>query len=48
VLIETHELGKNGGTLFNKINSIARDNPAYAESLKRGAELLKQAGYPGF
>jgi filamentous hemagglutinin len=48
VLIETHGLGKNGGTLLNKINSIAKSNPAYAESLRRGVELLKQAGYPGF
>jgi filamentous hemagglutinin len=48
VLIETHGLAKNGGTLLNKINSIAKTNPIYAESLKRGAELLKQASYPGF
>lgn len=48
VLIETHGLGRNGGSLINKINSISRNNPVYAESLKRGAELLKQAGYPGF
>ena len=46
-MIEKFGLGK-GGTLLNKINSIAKDNPVYAESLKRGMELLKQAGYPGF
>jgi RHS repeat-associated protein len=48
VLIETHGLGKNGGTLINKINSIAKSNPAYAGALERGAELLKNVGYPGF
>jgi RHS repeat-associated protein len=48
VLIEKHGLMKDGGTLINKINSIAESNPAYASALKRGAELLNQAGYPGF
>jgi hypothetical protein len=28
--------------------SIAESNPVYSESLKRGAELLQRAGYPGF
>ena len=40
-LIELRELEKNGGTLINKINSIAESNPAYAESLKRGAKDRK-------
>jgi predicted short-subunit dehydrogenase-like oxidoreductase (DUF2520 family) len=44
-LIEIHGLGKNGGTLINKINSIGKSNPVYAEQLKRGYELLKQVGY---
>jgi len=44
-LIELHELEKNGGTLINKINSIAESNPAYAESLKIGAEILEEVGY---
>ena len=48
VLIEHHGLGANGGTLLNKINSIAKSNPAYAAALERGAELLRQVGYPGF
>lgn len=48
VLIENHGLSKNGGTLMNRINSISTSNPAYAGSLQRGAELLRQAGYPGF
>lgn len=48
VLIELHGLGKNGGTLINRINSISTKNPVYKESLLRGAEILKQVGYPGF
>jgi filamentous hemagglutinin len=47
-LIENHGLSRNGGTLMNKINSIAPSNPAYADALQRGADLLRQAGYPGF
>lgn len=49
-LINYHGLGKNGGTLINKINSIsAVKNPTkYEQSLVRGAELLKQYKYPGF
>jgi RHS repeat-associated protein len=48
VLIETHGLARNGGTLLNRINSIARTNPAYANAIQRGAEILRRAGYPGF
>jgi hypothetical protein len=48
VLIEAHGLSKNGGTLWNEINSIAQSNPKYAEAVARGKELLRQAGYPGF
>lgn len=44
-LIEIHKLGKEGGTLLNKINSISRSNPQYAERLKRGLDLLQQTGY---
>jgi RHS repeat-associated protein len=44
-LIEIHGLGKNGGTLLNRINSISRRNPAYAFQLKRGLELLQSVGY---
>ena len=43
-LIETHGLQKNGGTLINKINSIAATNKSYAEQLQRGYELLKTIG----
>jgi hypothetical protein len=46
-LIETHGLGKNGGTLMNRINSIARTNPQYAALLRRGRELLESIGYKG-
>lgn len=49
-LIHYHGLGKNGGTLINKINSISptRNPTAYENALKRGAEILKQNNYPGF
>jgi hypothetical protein len=44
-LIEIHGLCKNGGTLLNKINSIALTNPIYAQSLVRGRQLLRNYGY---
>ena len=44
-LIEIHGLKKNGGTLLNRINSIARSNPKYAALLRRGLELLESIGY---
>jgi hypothetical protein len=44
-LIEIHGLGRDGGTLLNRINSIAESNPIYAESLQRGEELLRSIGY---
>ncbi len=46
-LIEIHGLSKNGGTLLNRINSIARSNPKYAAALRRGLELLESFGYTG-
>ena len=45
VLIEYHGLSKNGGTLMNRINSIAKSNPVYAKSLKKGLKLLEKSGY---
>jgi hypothetical protein len=48
VLIEHHALAKNGGTLLNRINSIAQSNPKYANALREGRRLLHDAGYPGF
>ncbi|WP_240326576.1 RHS repeat-associated core domain-containing protein, partial [Pseudomonas syringae] len=49
-LINFHGLGKDGGTLINKINSISSiKNPTkYEKGLIRGADLLKKAGYEGF
>jgi len=44
-LIEIHGLQKNGGTLLNLVNSIARSNPKYAAMLRRGLELLESIGY---
>ena len=48
--IDYHGLGKDGGTLINKINSISSvKNPTkYEQGFIRGAELLKKAGYEGF
>ena len=48
VLIEYFQLGKNGGTLLNQINSIAQSNPVYAQAIQRGIQILKSVGYPGF
>lgn len=49
-LISYHGLGKDGGTLINKINSISsvKNQTKYEQGLIRGAELLKKAGYEGF
>ncbi|HNR90457.1 MAG TPA: GIY-YIG nuclease family protein [Spirochaetota bacterium] len=44
-LIVMHGLNKNGGTLMNQINSIAKTNPNYATQLQRGSDLLKSVGY---
>jgi hypothetical protein len=44
-LIETHGLGRNGGTLLNQINSISPLSPAYRDQLARGYELLQSIGY---
>jgi len=44
-LIEIHGLGKNGGTLLNRINSISPTNPTYGSQLQRGYDLLKSIGY---
>ena len=48
VLIEKYKLPKDSGNLLNQINSIAKTNPKYAAALTRGAQLLRQVGYPGF
>ncbi|MCB6182040.1 hypothetical protein LIN78_00525 [Leeia sp. TBRC 13508] len=47
-LIEYYGLGKNGGALLNKINSIAVTNPIYSNSIQRGRALLRSIGYQWF
>jgi len=47
-LIDFYGLAKNGGTLLNRINSIARSNPNFPAQLQRGIDLLRRVGYPGF
>jgi filamentous hemagglutinin len=49
-LIDSFKLGKNGGSLINKINSISKttDPEYYINSILRGIDLLNKAGYPGF
>jgi RHS repeat-associated protein len=47
VLIERYGLMKNGGSLLNKINSIAKSSSIYDESIQRGIDLLRSAGYSG-
>lgn len=43
-LINRYGLSKNGGTLVNKINSIAKSNTIYRDSVARGNELLRLVG----
>ena len=44
-LIEKHGLAKAGGTLVNKINSIAATNPIYKEAVAFGRQLLQSLNY---
>jgi RHS repeat-associated protein len=44
-LIEHHGLARIGGTLQNRINSIASWRPGYADAVRRGREILERAGY---
>ena len=46
VLIERFGLEKYG-TLLNKINSIATNNPIYTNAVQRGREILKAVGFQG-
>jgi hypothetical protein len=48
VLIEQYGLGKNGGSLLNKINSIAPANPIYASAKTTGTNILHKLGLFGF
>ena len=43
-LIDVHKLGKDGGTLTNKINSIATTNLKYKDLTEQGLKILKQLG----
>ena len=43
-LIDIHKSGKDGGTLTNKINSIATTNPKYKDLTEQGLKILKQLG----
>ncbi|HYY16455.1 MAG TPA: hypothetical protein VE965_07400, partial [Gammaproteobacteria bacterium] len=45
VLINRYVLGRYGGQLINKINSIASANPLYGAALECGMALLQAAGY---
>ena len=49
-LINSHGLGKNGGTSIYKINSISalRNPTEYELALIRGTGILKQHKCPGF
>lgn len=45
-VIEDRGLAKNGGTLLNKINSIARSNPMYNNAVQFGRQLLPYVYIP--
>jgi RHS repeat-associated protein len=45
VLINKYGLSQYGGTLTNKINSIAETNPIYDIATERGMDLLRFYGY---
>jgi RHS repeat-associated protein len=48
VLIEHFGLGKTGGSLLNKINSISSTNPIYASAKAIGNNMLHNLGLFGF
>ena len=48
VLIENFGLGKSGGSLLNKINSIASTNSIYTSATSTGASILHSLGLFGF
>jgi predicted GIY-YIG superfamily endonuclease len=43
-LIELHRLGRNGGSLLNKINSISSKNPIFNQARSRAMTILKSLG----
>ncbi len=44
-LIDLHGLGKTGGKLLNKINSIAANNPIYDDAIAQGWSILTKMGF---
>jgi RHS repeat-associated protein len=44
-LIEAHGLAKEGGTLANKINSIAQSSPTYQAAKQLGTQILNELGF---
>jgi hypothetical protein len=44
VLIEEFGLSN----LLNKINSISAKNPIYSDAIRRGQDILRSVGFPGF
>jgi RHS repeat-associated protein len=48
VLIEQFALGKNGGSLLNKINAIATSNRTYSSAKANGTSILHSLGLFGF
>jgi filamentous hemagglutinin len=47
-LIHHHGLGRNGGTLWNKINSISPLRKWHDDALELGKTILRERNYPGF
>jgi hypothetical protein len=45
-LIEHYGLSKSGGTLVNKINSIAQRNPMYKDAVNFAKEILTKIDHP--
>ena len=45
VLIERYGIGRKGGSLLNKYNSIAHDNPICRGAIERGKYILDAIGF---
>lgn len=45
VLILRYGLQKTGGSLMNRINSIAESRPDFGALLRRGVDILNRAGH---
>jgi len=46
-IIQIHRLGKEGGTLFNKIDAISSSRQDYKEVMETGIRILTKVGYGG-